>query len=58
MCFMQVGLVAFLLTSQGVMLTPSGPKTLEYNCRFGDPETQVFMSTATTDVMIGSPPPA
>ena len=28
----------------GLMLTDEGPKLVEYNCRFGDPECQVLMS--------------
>jgi phosphoribosylamine--glycine ligase len=34
----------------GVMLTANGPKTLEYNCRFGDPETQVQMLRMEDDL--------
>jgi phosphoribosylamine--glycine ligase len=34
----------------GLMLTPSGPKVLEYNCRFGDPETQVQMLRLDDDL--------
>ena len=34
----------------GVMLTPKGPKVLEYNCRFGDPETQVQMLRLDDDL--------
>lgn len=34
----------------GLMLTPKGPKVLEYNCRFGDPETQVQMLRLDDDL--------
>ncbi len=34
----------------GLMLTPDGPKVLEYNCRFGDPETQVQMMRLEDDL--------
>jgi phosphoribosylamine--glycine ligase len=34
----------------GVMLTANGPKVLEYNCRFGDPETQVQMMRLDDDL--------
>ena len=35
----------------GMMLTPGGPKTLEFNCRFGDPETQVLMMRLQADLV-------
>jgi phosphoribosylamine--glycine ligase len=33
----------------GIMLTPDGPKLLEYNCRFGDPECQAVMPLVSGD---------
>jgi phosphoribosylamine--glycine ligase len=35
----------------GLMLTPQGPKLLEYNVRFGDPETQVILSRLKTSLV-------
>lgn len=35
----------------GLMLTPSGPKMLEYNVRFGDPETQVVLPRIESDLV-------
>jgi phosphoribosylamine--glycine ligase len=36
----------------GLMITSEGPKVIEYNCRFGDPELQVVLPRMITDMMI------
>jgi phosphoribosylamine--glycine ligase len=50
------GLVADGLTFRGMlfpglMMSPEGPKVLEFNCRFGDPETQSLMRRLKSDLL-------
>ena len=35
----------------GIMLTKTGPKVLEFNARFGDPETQVYLTRLENDLV-------
>lgn len=49
--FNKIGVQYKGLLYPGLMMTQSGPKVLEYNARFGDPETQVYMRLLRSDVL-------
>ncbi len=50
-CMKQKGMPYAGVLFAGVMLTETGPKLIEYNCRFGDPECQVLMTRYRGDLV-------